>query len=122
MGFIGNSKTVAKAAGAATVAAPYVRALASDEELRGTLRDLAKAVNHLYGVSREDGLRTLATDESVRKDVDRIVASLQESVRRVAEDTRPRRHWGRWMMIIGIGSAAAGAIFFWRSRSSEPVM
>jgi hypothetical protein len=114
MALVNRSRTVARAAGAATMAAPYVRAFAQDEELRASLRDLARSVSHLYSsAAGHDGVRALALDDSVREDVDSIVASLQEGARRLAEDTRPRRHLARRLVVVAaLGGAAAVAVYF----------
>jgi hypothetical protein len=111
MAFDENRARVMRAAGAASVAAPYVRRIMSDDELRNDLRTLIVAGRHLYEGLTANGVSKLLEDD-VRKDLDRIVASLQGASERVI---RPQRssHWGSW--IIGgtlIGGAVAGLLIY----------
>ena len=90
------------AGGAASAAAPYARRLMEDTDLRSSIGQLVHSVNELRDrVSGEDGLRRLATDDKVRRDVDRIIESLQSSARSVARDTR--RCTSRRALVIGLG-------------------
>ena len=111
-----NGKTVARAAGAATMAAPYVRRLIRDQQLRDSVRDLIQAANHLYSeLSDEDRLHKLVNDDQVRKDVDQILEAAQHAGRRVI---RPRRRTN-WMAIAIVGGIAGGIaalIVYPRSR------
>ena len=87
MAFDENRARVLRAAGAASAAAPYVRRIMSDDELRNDLRTLVTAGRHLYEGLTENGMSKLLEDD-VRNDLDRIVASLQAASERVI---RPRR-------------------------------
>jgi len=107
MAFDENRAKVLRAAGAASAAAPYVRRIVSDDELRRDVRTLVAAGRHLYEGLTADGVSKLL-DDDVREDLDSIVASLQGASERVIH---PRRssHWGSWL--IGgtlIGGALAG--------------
>jgi hypothetical protein len=111
MAFDENRAKVMRAAGAAGVAAPYVRRIMSDDELRRDLRALIVAGRHLYEGLTENGVSKLL-DDDIRKDVDRIVASLQDASERVIN---PRSHtrWGAWL--VGgtlIGGAVAGLLIY----------
>jgi hypothetical protein len=111
MAFDENRAKVMRAAGAAGVAAPYVRRIMSDDELRRDLRALIVAGRHLYEGLTENGVSKLL-DDDVRKDVDRIVASLQGASERVINPT-PHNRWGAWL--IGgtlIGGAVAGLLIY----------
>ena len=105
-----NRARVLRAAGAASAAAPYVRRIMRDDELRDDLRTLIVAGRHLYEGLTQDGVSKLL-DDDVRKDLDRIIASLQGAGERVV---RPHRsHWGAW--VIGgtlIGGAVAGLLIY----------
>lgn len=119
MAVTSKAKTVVKAAGVATAAAPYVRQLLEDDELRENLRQLARSASHLYGqVSRDDGLRTLATDDTVREDIDRIVASLQTGARLVTGERRRRRNWTTMIVAAGVGSAITAFVVYSRTKRS----
>ena len=111
MAFDENRAKVLRAAGAASAAAPYVRRIVSDDELRSDLRTLIVAGRHLYEGLTANGVSKLLEDD-VREDLDRIVASLQGASERVI---RPRRssHWGAW--VVGgalIGGAVAGLLIY----------
>jgi len=111
MAFDDNRARVMRAAGAASVAAPYVRRIMSDDELRSDLRALIVAGRHLYDGLTAGGASKLL-DDDVRKDLDQIIAALQGAGERVV---RPQRssHWGAW--IVGatlIGGAVAGLLVY----------
>ena len=119
MAFSENRATVLRAAGAASAAAPYVRRIMGDDELRRDLRTLIVAGRHLYEGLTTHGASTLLEDD-VRKDLDRVVASLQDASERVI---RPRRssHWGSW--IIGgtlVGGTVAGLLIYPGTR--QPIL
>jgi hypothetical protein len=119
MVFDENRAKVMRAAGAASAAAPYVRRIMGDDELRGDLRTLIVAGRHLYEGLTENGVSKLL-DEDLRKDVDRIVSSLQGASERVLQPRRQNR-WGAW--IVGgtlIGGAFAGLLIYPGTR--KPIM
>ena len=110
MGTISKIRTVGKAAGVASAAAPYAQKLMHDSDLHSSLGQVLHSANELYDRLSGDGaLRRLATDDQVRRDVDRIVASLQSSARSVTRDTRRRSGRGALLFGIGLGVAASGA-------------
>jgi len=114
-----NRAKVLRAAGAASAAAPYVRRIMKDDELRGDLRTLIIAGRHLYDGLTENGAAKLL-EEDVRKDLDRIVASLQDASERVIHPPRSS-HWAAW--VVGgtlIGGALAGLLIYPGTR--EPIL
>ena len=116
MAFDENRAKVLRAAGAASAAAPYVRRIMSDDELRDDLRTLMVAGRHLYGGLTANGVSKLLEDD-VREDLDRIVASLQGASERVIH---PRRssHWGSWLLGgVLIGGAVAGLLIYPGTRN-----
>lgn len=119
MAFDGNRARVLKAAGAAGAAAPYVRRIMSDDELRSDLRTLIVAGRHLYEGLTSNGVSKLL-DEDVRKDLERIVASIQGAGERVI---RPQRSSRRSSWIVGgalIGGAVAGLLIYPGTR--KPIL
>ena len=117
MAFDNNRAKVLGAASAASAAAPYVRRVLSDDELRGDLRGLIAAGRHLYEGLTTDGFSKLLDDDA-RKDLDRMVAALQDASERVV---RPQRssHWGSWLVgATLIGAAIAGLLIYPGTRKS----
>jgi hypothetical protein len=96
-------KTIRRVTGAAA-AAPYVRRIVTDDELRTDMSDFVRSANDL--------MREVASDTRVRSDVADIIRSLQDGASRVRQDIRPRRHpWRRFaagaaLFFAGIGVAA----------------
>ena len=114
-----NRAKVLRAAGAASAAAPYVRRIMKDDELRDDLRALIVAGRHLYAGLTENGAAKLL-EEDVRKDLDQIVASLQDASERVIRPPR-NSHWAAW--VVGgtlIGGALAGLLIYPGTR--EPIL
>jgi hypothetical protein len=118
MAFDSNRAKVLWAATAASAAAPYLGRILSDDELRGNVRGLIVAGGHLYEGLATDGVSKLLDD--ARKDLDRMVAALQDASQRVV---RPRRrsHCGSWL--VGgtlIGAALAGLLIYTGTR--KPIL
>ena len=91
----------------------------SDDELRGDLRGLIVAGRHLYGGLTTEGVSKLLDDDA-RKDLNRMVAALQDASERVVRP-RHRSHWGSWL--IGatlIGGAVAGLLIYPGTR--KPIL
>lgn len=112
MAMVSKIRTVGKAASIATAAAPYAyhaQRLMQDTDLRSSIRQVAQSVNELYDrLSGDGGLHRLATDDKVRRDVDRIIESLQSSARSVTRDTRRRSSRRTLVIGVGLGVAASG--------------
>jgi hypothetical protein len=115
MAFQDNREKVLRAAGAASAAAPYVRRIVTDAELRKDLRALVVAARHLIEGLTESGPAKLL-DDDVRKDLDRIVASLQGAGDRVVH-VRRRSDWAWWATGGAfIGGAVAGLLIYPATR------
>jgi hypothetical protein len=102
-----DGQKVMRAAGAATVAAPYVRRLTRDDKLRDDVKIVLDNVRHLYGEVSEEGVGSLVTDEDIRHQVDTILAALQDAGERLM---RPRRRTSAWVPVLIIGGATAVAV------------
>ncbi len=102
-----DGQKVMRAAGAATVAAPYVRRLTRDERLRDDVKVVMDNVRHLYDEVSEEGVGSLVTDEQIRHQVDTILAALQDAGERLM---RPRRRTSAWVPVLIIGGATAVAV------------
>ena len=119
MAFDENRARVLRATKAASAAAPYVRRIMGDDELRRDLRTLIVAGRHLYQGLTAQGVAKLLEDDA-RKDLDHMVTALQDASERVI---RPRRssHWGSWL--IGgtlIGGGVAGLLIYPGTR--QPIL
>lgn len=102
-----DGQKVMRAAGAATVAAPYVRRLTRDDKLRDDVKIVLDNVRHLYGEVSEEGVGSLVTDQEIRHQVDTILAALQDAGERLM---RPRRRTSAWVPVLIIGGATAVAV------------
>ena len=114
-------RSVSKAAGAAVAAGPYARKLMADEDLRSSVKHFVKSADHLYNqLSGDVRGRALATDDEVRRDVDRIIGSLQGSARSVGRDARRRVDRRALVIGAGLGLMVAGlaiaALLYPRTR------
>ena len=100
-----DTRRVVRAAGVASAAAPYVRRLMSDESLREELRSLIRSANHLYDeLSRNDTIDKLINDDNIRKDIDRMLESMQKAGRLATA----RRRGPNWLAIAIVGGVAGG--------------
>ena len=111
MAMLTKIRSASKAADAAVAAGPYARNLmaGADEDVRSTAKHVVDSADHLYARLSGDvrGL-ALATDDEVRRDVDRIIGSLQESARSVGENARGRLD--RKALVIGAGLGLVAAL------------
>ena len=97
-------KTVGKVTGVAATTAPYVRRLATDDELRGDVADFVRSANNLA--------THLRSDRRLRRDVSDLISSAQSGAGRVRSDVRPRHYLrtffvGTGLVIIGMIAAVA---------------
>ncbi len=105
MKVLDGSRQMFKAAGVATVARPYMRKLLDDQELRDNLRAMFRSASRLYDeFSEDDRFRRLLTDEHIRKDIDQMLEAMQDAGKRVV---KPRRYWGRMVLITSLATGAA---------------
>lgn len=125
-------KKVSAAAGAATAAAPYVRRLMTDHELRSTVADLASLADRLYNeLTEDDRLRDGSVAETLKHEAGRVVDTVQHTARRVTgaerrdekrrEEARRRTRWTvvRWAGFgVLLGGVAVALFLYPRSRSS----
>ena len=113
-----NARRVTNAAGAATVAAPYLRRVMSDEQVRDDLRTMASAAGRLFGeLSSDDRIRKLVTDDSLRRDVDAILGAMQDAGKRVIQPKR-RTNWGPILFWGGLAGAVAAVFAVPQSREA----
>jgi hypothetical protein len=114
MASIGRLRTIGKMSGVAVTTAPYVRRLASDEELRGDVSDFVRSANTLMSHVR--------SDKRLRQDLRNLVESAQSGADHMRGDLRPPRRMLR-TFVIGTGliitTIAFGIALAWpRSRRS----
>jgi hypothetical protein len=112
MAMTSRIKTIGRVGGVAATTAPYVRRLATDEELRDDVSDFARAANNL--------MTHIRTDRTLRQDVYRMIGSMQRGADHLRSDVRPRHHYLRTMFIgaglIVVGMAAAITLGWPRAR------
>lgn len=112
MTYTGRLRTIGKVTGVAATTAPYVRRLATDEELRDDVAEFIRSANNLIG--------HLRADKRLRRDLLEMVESAQSGADHLRGDIRPRRLMRT--MLVGIGMIVIGAglaiAFAWpRTRS-----
>ena len=111
MAMISRIRSASKAADAAVAVGPYARKLmaGADEDVRSTAKHVVDSADHLYARLSGDvrGL-ALATDDEVRRDVDRIIGSLQDSAHSVGQGARGRLD--RKALVIGAGLGLMAAL------------
>ena len=106
-------RTLGSVTGMAATTAPYIRRVATDDDLRSDMAEFIRAGNDL--------MRHLSADKRLRRDLTHLVESAQSSAGHLRADIRPR-HYGR-RILFGAGlmmfSLIAGAALAWpRSRRS----
>jgi hypothetical protein len=96
-------RTVGKVTGAAATTAPYMRRLATDEELRENVSEFVRSANNL--------ITHVRSDKQLRRDVGKMIESAQSGAGHLRSDVRPRHHYlrnfviGSGLFIMGIGAA-----------------
>jgi len=113
MALTSRLRSMGRVTGAAATTAPYVRRVATDEDLRADVAGFVHAGSDL--------MRHVATDKQLRRDLQQIVGSAQSSAGHLRSDIRPR-HYGR-RILFGAGlimtSMILGAALAWpRARNS----
>jgi hypothetical protein len=113
MALTSRIKTIGKVSGAAATTAPYVRRLATDEELRGDVADFVRSANNLA--------THLRSDKRLRRDIGNLITSAQSGAGHVRSDVRPRHYLRTFFVATGlviIGMIAAVAMGWPRARRS----
>ena len=65
---------------------------------------MVRSASRLYDeLSEDDRFRKILTDDRIRKDVDHMLEAMQDAGKRVV---RPRRNWGRMILITGLAGGA----------------
>ncbi len=113
MASISRLRTIGRVTGVAATTAPYVRRLATDDELRDDVSDFVRSANNLMSHIR--------SDSRLRRDVQSMLTSAQSGADHLRADVRPRSFLR--MAVIGTGllisSIGIGIAFAWpRSRQS----
>ena len=113
MASISRLRTIGRVTGVAATTAPYVRRLATDDELRDDVSDFVRAANNLMSHIR--------SDRRLRRDVQRMFTSAQSGADHLRADVRPRSFLR--IAVIGTGllisSIGIGIALAWpRSRQS----
>lgn len=106
-----------RAAGAAGVAAPYVRRLMSDERLRDELRNLIGSATHLYNELSNEKMDKILKDDKIRKDIDSMVESMQKAGQRAMKQRRGT-NWFGITLVSGIVGAVVALLVYPRTRHS----
>lgn len=103
--------TVAKYAGAAGAAAPFVRRVMSDDELRHDLRTAIESAKKLYAnIAQEQTAvlpRKLLSDSEIREQLDKAREALQDAGSRIKHDARPTTNWIPWVIVGGVAGVVA---------------
>lgn len=100
-------QTIGKVGGAAASTAPYVRRLATDENLRDDVGDFIRSANNLMNHVR--------SDRRLQRDVRNMMTSIQSGAGHVRGDVRPR-HFLRNLLIgagLLVAATAAGIAVAW---------
>jgi hypothetical protein len=106
MAYTSRLRTIGKVSGVAATTAPYVRRLATDDELRDDVADFIRSANNLMNHVR--------SDRRLRRDVRHMLESAQSGADHLRGDFRPH-HFLRNLLIgtgvlitsIGVGIAVA---------------
>ena len=93
--------------GVAATTAPYVRRVATDEDLRADVAGFIRAGNDL--------MRHVSADKRLRRDLRQIVESAQNSADHLRADIRPRHYGSRILFGAGLitTSMILGAALAW---------
>jgi hypothetical protein len=113
MATVSRLRTIGRVTGVAATTAPYVRRLATDDELRDDVGDFISSLNNL--------MSHLRSDRRLRRDLQRVLTSAQSGAGHLRADVRPRSYLR--MAVIGAGllisSIGIGIALAWpRSRQS----
>ena len=101
MAWTSRMRTIGKVGGVAATTAPYVRRLATDDELRDDVTDFIRSGNNL--------MTHLRSDRRLRKDVGKMVSSVQSGADHLRADVRPHHYLRNFVIGTGLVVAAIGA-------------
>ena len=113
MAITNRVQTIGRVGGVAATTAPYVRRLATDEDLRADVSDFIRSANNLMNHVR--------SDRKLRKDVRTLMESVQSGADHVRGDVQPR-HFLRNLLIgagLLIAAVAAGIAVAWPRARRE---
>lgn len=101
MAWTSRMRTIGRVGGVAATTAPYVRRVATDDELRDDVTDFVRSANNL--------MTHLRSDRRLRRDVTGMVSSVQSGARRLRSDVRPHHYVRNFLIGTGLFVMAAGA-------------
>jgi hypothetical protein len=110
------AKKRAAKAGAGALAlkdSPYVQRLIQDEDLRENIKEAYESLRKVYGrlSNGKAPTKTLLEDKKVQKELRSAAVSLRDAGEALREGPKRRkRHWGRRLLILGIGAGLALAL------------
>jgi hypothetical protein len=110
------AKKKAAKAGATALAlkeSPYVQRLVQDEELRENIREAYESLRKVYGrlSNGKAPAKALLDDKKVQKELRSAAISLRDAGEALREGPkRKKRHWGRRLLILGVGAGLALAL------------
>jgi hypothetical protein len=119
MAYTSRLRTIGKVSGVAATTAPYVRRLATDDELRDDVTEFIRSANNLMNHAR--------SDRRLRRDLQKMVQSAQSGADHLRGDIQPRHNSfrnltiGMGLIVTAIGVAVAVAWPRTRSRISRAV-
>jgi hypothetical protein len=110
------AKKRAAKAGAGALAlkdSPYVQRLIQDEDLRENIKEAYESLRKVYGrlSNGKAPAKALLDDKKVQKELRSAAISLRDASEALREGPkRKKRHWGRRLLILGIGAGLALAL------------
>jgi hypothetical protein len=118
MAYISRLRTLGKVSGVAATTAPYVRRLATDDELRDDVTEFIRSANNLMNHAR--------SDRRLRRDVQKMMESAQSGADHLRGDIQPRHFFrnvaiGMGLIVTAIGVAIAVAWPRTRSKITRAV-
>jgi hypothetical protein len=110
------AKKKAAKAGATALAlkqSPYVQRLVQDAELRENIGEAYESLRKVYGrlSNGKAPAKALLDDKKVQKELRSAAISLRDAGEALREGPkRKKRHWGRRLLILGVGAGLALAL------------
>jgi hypothetical protein len=93
-------RTIGRVGGVAATTAPYVRRLATDDELRDDVSDFIRSANNL--------MTHVRSDRRLRRDLGKMMSSMQSGADHLRADVRPHHYLRNFL--IGTGLIIAGVV------------